>query len=189
VDQADAIDVVTARLEAMYPGLEPLHWSTVYRWSEGSDAALDGISIYRLESPPHWHYVSYGMSTWGFEFSFRVARGAETEPPQWPGPLLQQLGRYVYNTGEPFGPEHYVPWGGPITNVEPTALVAMVFAVDPVLGTVSVGGDPLTFLSPIGITQSEYEVCAQDRPEDVLADLLAGNPLGVIDLRRGSSTY
>jgi hypothetical protein len=57
------------------------------------------------------------------------------------------------------------------------------------LGTVSVGGDPLTFLSPIGITQSEYEVCAQDRPEDVLADLLAGNPLGVIDLRRGSSTY
>lgn len=185
MDAADAIDAVSARLATAYPGQQPRHFGTVRRFAEGGGAPLDGISVYSAE-PRHWHFVSYGMSPWGFEFSFRVVRGLEDEPPQWPIPLLQKLGRYVYNTGEPFGPEHYVLWGGPITDAEPTALVALVFTADPVLGRVPVGGEELAFLTPIGITAAEFEVCAQDRPEAVLAELRAVSPLGVVDLRRGS---
>jgi suppressor of fused-like protein len=116
----------------------------------------------------------------------RVARGEEHEPPQWPFAFLQRLGRYVYNTGEPFGPEHHVAWGGSIADTEPTALVALVFAVDPVLGTLRIGDEVLEFLMPLGITGDEYALCAEDRPEAVLAQLLAADPLGVVDLRRAS---
>jgi hypothetical protein len=185
LDETDAIDAVNARLAVVYPGQQPRHFGTVRRFAEGGGAPLDGISVYAGD-PAHWHFVSYGMSPWRFEFSIRVTRRSETEPPWWPIPFLQQLGRYVYDTGEPFGPEHYVPWGGPITDAEATALVALVFAADPVLGVVEVGSERLSFLSPIGITAAEYEVCAQDRPEAVLAELLAASPLGVIDLRRRS---
>ena len=49
-----------------------------------------GISIYRAEDPPHWHFVTYGFSElyskesddpavsgWGFELTFRLVRGEE----------------------------------------------------------------------------------------------------------------
>jgi suppressor of fused len=184
MDEADAIDAVNARLAEVYPDQQPSHFGTVRRFAEGGGAPLDGISVY-TGHPAHWHFVSYGMSPWGFEFSFRVARGSDAEPPQWALAFLQQLARYVYNTGEPFGPEHFVGWGGPITDAEPTALVALVFAADPVLGRVAVCGEMLTFLSPIGITDAEYEMCSQDLPGSVLTSLLAASPLGVTDLRRG----
>jgi hypothetical protein len=184
LDEADAIDAVNALLAEVYPGHEPRHFGTVRRFAEGGSAPLDGISVYAGE-PAHWHFVSYGMSPWGFEFSFRIARGPEAEPPQWPLVFLQQLGRYVYNTGEPFGPGHFIAWDGPIAAAAPTALVALVFAADPVLGSVVVGGERLAFLAPVGIIAAEFAACAQNRPEAVLAELLAASPLGVVELGRG----
>jgi Suppressor of fused protein (SUFU) len=184
VNDADAIDAVNARLAEVYPAQPLHHFGTVRRFAEGG-APLDGFSVFRVESPPHWHFVSFGMSPWGFEFSLRVARGEESEPPQWPFAFLQRLGHYVYDTGEPFGPEHYVAWGGPITDAEPTALVALVFAADPVLGILKIDDEELVFLTPVGVTADEFALCATDRPEAVLAELLAADPLGVVDLRRG----
>lgn len=183
MDAADAIDAVMERLAQVYPGQEPAHWGTVRRWAEGGPDPLDGISAYTVENPSHWHYVSFGMAPWGFEFSFRLRRGEESEPPFWPVIFLQQLGRYVNNTGCPFGHEHYITWGGPITDAEPTDLVALVFTQDPVLGQMDVGGEALVMLSAIGLTEAQYAVCAEDRPEEALAEMLTANPLGVVSLR------
>jgi hypothetical protein len=188
MDELNALDAIQARLDQVYPGLQSQGWKTAHPWSLGGAAPLDWVSVYEIDQPPHWHYVSYGMSSWGFEFSFRLARGLEAEPPKWPWTFLQRLGRYVFDTGDPFGPEHYVPWGKPITDAEPTALVALVFSADPMLDSVAVGGERLVFLSPIGITAAEYQVCVQDRPEAVLTELLSGNPLGVVNLQRGCPT-
>jgi len=90
----------------------------VHRWRLGGPDPLDGISAYvRTEPVPHWHYISYGMSElyekesdnpeqsgWGFEFTFRLARNpADHEIPLWPANLMQNLARYVFQSGNWFG--------------------------------------------------------------------------------------
>lgn len=82
-----------------------------------------------LNIPPHWHYVTCGLSDLhgdgrvhavdniespeqrsglGFELTFRLVRPTvanyeakpnEDMPPIWPANLLQQLARYVFQTG------------------------------------------------------------------------------------------
>ena len=86
---------IAAKLASVYGEQEPKHWGTVMRYSEGGPDPLDGISAYRAENPPHWHYVTFGFSElyektsknkqesgWGFEFSFRLQRRkGEKSPP------------------------------------------------------------------------------------------------------------
>lgn len=83
-----------------------------------------------LNIPPHWHYVSFGLSDlhgdgrvhmtenienpeqrsgMGFELTFRLLRKPSSDyhekkpnedlPPIWPANLLQQLARYVFQSG------------------------------------------------------------------------------------------
>src|SRR5262249_52472719 len=127
------------------------------------------------------------VSGWGFELSFRVKRRREKEsPPEWPLPLLQKLARYVFNTKTPFDHEHYIRWGGPITLLERTKLEALIFAIDPLLGEINTPNGRLKFLNAIAITANEHEFAAGQGPEKLLPRVLAQNPLGVIDIKRGS---
>src|SRR5262245_45706547 len=96
------------KLASVYGDQEPKHWGTVMRYTEGGPDPLDGISAYRGDAPPHWHFVTFGFSElyektaenrnvsgWGFELSLRLKRGErENSPPEWPLPFLQQLARY-----------------------------------------------------------------------------------------------
>lgn len=82
-----------------------------------------------LNIPPHWHYVTFGLSDlhgdgrvhvsenienpeqrsgMGFELTFRLIKRSSVNgenkqqddlPPIWPANLLQQLARYVFQTG------------------------------------------------------------------------------------------
>ena len=193
-------DAIEKKLADAYGVQQPSHWGTIMRYGDGGPDPLDGISAYRGESPPHWHYVTFGLSElgekrspdkelsgWGFELSFRLKRcQGENAPPEWPLPLLQKLARYVYNTKMPFDHEHYIRWGGPITKEEQTALEAMVFTLDPVLGEISTPNGRVKFLDAIAITADEHQFADEQGPEKLLARLLPQNPLGVIDLERGS---
>ena len=80
-------EAIQAKLAAVCGPQEPKHWGTVMQYSEGGPDPLDGISAYRGENPPHWHYVTFGFSElhekrskdrevsgWGFELSFRLKR-------------------------------------------------------------------------------------------------------------------
>lgn len=68
--------------------------------------------------PPHWHYISFGLSDlhgdgrvhdlsgpeglagFGFELTFRLKREpGETTPPTWPATLMQSLAKYVFHSG------------------------------------------------------------------------------------------
>ena len=193
---------IAAKLASLYGEQEPKHWGTVMRYSEGGPDPLDGISAYRAEDPPHWHYVTFGFSEpyqktsknkqesgWGFELSFRLQRRkGEKSPPEWPLPFLQKLARYVFNTGNAFGDEHYIAWGGPITPQERTQLEALVFSTDPVLSEIKTPHGKLKFLRVIGTTAEEHAFAGEEGPEKLLARLLKDNPLGVVDLKRKSAS-
>jgi hypothetical protein len=90
-DPVPGWDAINAALEPTYGEVEPLHWGTVKRWRNGGPDPLDGISAYRVDGPPpHWHFVSYGLSElyrkesedpevsgWGIELTFRLGREVE----------------------------------------------------------------------------------------------------------------
>jgi hypothetical protein len=193
-------NAIEAHLKSVYPGQEPKHWGTVMRYAEGGPDPLDGISAYRVADPPHWHWIGFGMSElgkkqsknkavsgWGFEFSLRLQRPArQATPPEWPIVFLQKLARYVYNTSNPFEHEHYIAMGGPIAPGEDTELTALLFATDLVLKRIDTPNGRVEFLTAIGITDADREYAASEGPEKLLRLLLAANPLGVTDLRRGS---
>src|SRR5215469_6617677 len=192
-------EAIEAKLATLYTQ-QPQHWGTMMRWGDGGTDPLDGISAYVAEEPPHWHFVTFGFSElgqkvspdkevsgWGFELSLRLARQArEDSPPQWPVGFLQSLARYVFKNKMPFDDEHYIRWGGPITRLEETRLEALVFATDPQLGEISTPNGRVKFLSAIGITSDEHAFAAAQGPEKLLARLRSQNPLGIVDLGRGS---
>src|SRR5262245_17012651 len=126
-------DAISTKLTTVYGNQEPKHWGTIMRYSDGGPDPLDGISAYKVEQPPHWHFVTFGLSElgdkrskdknvsgWGFELSLRLnRRNHEKSPPEWPVIFLQKLARYVFNNSMPFDHEHYIRWGAPITRDEP----------------------------------------------------------------------
>src|SRR5437868_6371298 len=118
---------INAALAPIYgEGEPPYHYGPVLPAMLGGKDPLQGISIYDHPLPvPHWHFVTYGFSElyekesddpevsgFGFELTFRLARQEET-PPGWVLNFLQNLGRYVFQTGNAFDIGHYLDCQGP----------------------------------------------------------------------------
>src|SRR5262245_14905878 len=134
-------DAIAVHLSKIYGKQEDKHWGTIMRWGDGGPDPLDGISAYKVDDPPHWHFIGFGLSElgekkskdkdisgWGFELTLRVKRAKnEKSPPEWPIVFLQKLARYVFNTRNPFDHEHYIRMGGPITHDVDTKLEALIF--------------------------------------------------------------
>ncbi|MGI5245902.1 suppressor of fused domain protein [Dactylosporangium sp. CA-139066] len=189
-------DAIDAALERLYPGPEPL------RWTVGDLAPLDRVRFYRRVEPvPHWHAVSYGMSElygkqsdnpdesgWGFEFTFRLRREpGEAEPPVWAANFLQNLARYVFETGNWFEPNHHMDLNGPIALEQRHTLIrAVAFAEDPELGTIETSNGTVQFLQVVGLTPDEYEATQAWSVRDFLELMARRVPLLITDLRRAS---
>jgi suppressor of fused-like protein len=201
-DSAPGWEAIDGALRPLYGEQQPKHYGTVIKWSEGGPDPLDGISAYRRDGgAPHWHFVSYGLtelyakesddrevSGYGFEFTFRLAcRPDDDTPPIWAMNLLQNLARYVFQTGNVFGPGHHIHLNGPIALGQTTDICAAVFAADPELADTSSPHGSLSFLQLIGITEDELEA-VQAWNADSFTELLAAttSPLMVTDLARRS---
>lgn len=199
-ESAPGREAIDGAVAPLYPGQEPRHWGTFIKWMLGGPDPLDGVSAYRADGPaPHWHYVSYGMSElyakewddrersgWGFEFTFRLAREADDEPPTWPVNLLQNLARYVFESGNAFGHGHYIPANGPIASDRATDLVALLFLRDAELPPIDTPHGRVEFLQVVGITSDEYETCRAWSSERFAEMLRQATPLLVTDLERKS---
>jgi hypothetical protein len=192
---------IDAALRPLYGDTEPRHFGTIMRWRVGGSDPLDGVSAYRRDD--HWHYVSYGMtelydkesdradeSGWGFEFTIRVARPAgEQAPPHWPIGLLQNIGRYVFRSGNTFGVGHHMNLNGPISSAATGTLIrAVAFTDDPELPPIETPHGAMRFLQVVGLTLAEYEAVEAWRATAVLAVLEPYLPLLVTDLDRRSLT-
>lgn len=178
----DAIDAV---LERVYADQAPLHWGTIIKWSLGGPDPLDGTSAY--DAGDHWHYVSYGLtelydkesedpdeSGWGFELSFRLDKAdARDAPPVWPVGFMQNLARYVFETGNVLSPGDHMSCNGPIGLDDRTALTAILVAHDPGLPKrVQSPHGAFGFHQIVGITSDELDA-AQTYDGAKLAELIA----------------
>ncbi|XP_050082275.1 suppressor of fused homolog [Anopheles aquasalis] len=130
----------------IYPDqTNPLQVTTVLKYWLGGQDPLDYISMYHNAGdaerniPPHWHYVSFGMSDlhgdgrvhladtsggleprsgMGFELTFRLVKppnaSPDERPPTWPANLLQSLAKYVFQSGNRLCVGDNIPWRRPL---------------------------------------------------------------------------
>lgn len=190
-------DAIDAACRELYGDQEPAHWGTAIPWELGGPDPLRGVSAYDVGD--YWHYVSYGMtelyekeseivdlSGWGFEFSFRLKKSGDA-PPIWPVSLLQNLGRYVFGTGNVLEDGDYMPFNGPISAESETELVGGLFVDDPTLATRETENGEVAFRQLIAVTEEEL-FAAQRWNTHGVAALLREVGAEVTDLGRGSWT-
>lgn len=188
-------------VDPLYGGREPeLHWGTIVRWRLGGPDPLDGISAYRADHPPHWHFVSYGLSElyqkesddkavsgWGFELTFRLARAAgDRQVPLWPIGFLQNLARYVFQSGNVLNPGDHLDLHGPIALERETSIRAALFALDPQLDSIDTANGRLQFVQVVGITLDEYQATQEWISDEMIKLLARRSPMLVTDLDRRS---
>lgn len=194
----DAIEEAATKL---YGDQEPKHYGTLISYMLGGQDPLDGLSAYQVETPaPHWHIITFGFSElygkesenaeysgYGFELSFRVTRAQdEEEPPAWALNLLQNMGRYVFNSGNVFAAGDYLDANGPICLGADTELTALAFIPDPELGILHTPNGRVDFLQMVGITEDELEAMKVWNTEGLLEAGEAQIPGYLTDLSRTS---
>ncbi|KAG8186106.1 hypothetical protein JTE90_003188 [Oedothorax gibbosus] len=202
---------------AIYPDQpNPLQVAALVKYWLGGPDPLDYISMYSNPGnpeagiPPHWHYVSFGLSDlhgdgrvhgrdglssgFGFELTFRLARGPGDGPvpPTWPAAILQALAKYVFQTENTLCAGDHVSWHCPLDNSE-SRVQHMLMCEDPQLGTVATPFGPVAFVQIVGALQEELHA-AQGWNGPGVVDLLRGAPGAggswlVTDMRRRESLF
>jgi hypothetical protein len=201
--EAPGWDAIDRALQALYAARQPLHWAPPLHGVAGGNDPLAGVSAWRstFGGRPHWHYVSYGftdlysketdvaeVSGYGFELTMRVVdpEGGD-DAPTWPVSVMQNLGRYVFSSGNPFGAGHHLPFNGPIALGRKTELVAGALIKDPQLA--AGGRSPFgsfEFLQLVGLTQQEYDAIYRWDTHRFLDAAATYDPALLTDLPRGA---
>jgi suppressor of fused len=171
-DESPGWHAIDTALRPVYGEREPYHVGTVLPYALGGPDPIHGISAYKNAEPrPHWHFVTYGFSElwtkestdpdvsgYGFELTFRsVCKATEKKPPNWALNFLQNLGRYVFETGNTFGVGHTMPLNGPIEQGSNTRIHAVSFCHDPQLPPMATVNGRVEFLQIVGLTMDELE--------------------------------
>jgi len=172
-DEVPGWAAIDRALAPIYKGADPhAHFGSALPHSlGGSRGPIQGISVYLRDEPvPHFHFVTYGFSDlmrketddpdisgFGFELTFRLARGSgEDKVPEWAVTMLENLGRYVFRTGDRFAAGHKLrPAPGTFHD---SALVGIVFADDPELAEIHSQFGKARFVQVVGITDDEYKL-------------------------------
>lgn len=149
-----------------------------------------------LNIPPHWHYVSFGLSDlhgdgrvhqpdlidcaerrsgMGFELTFRLVRhktepstiAVAERPPTWPANLLQALARYVFQTGNRLCAGDNVPWRKSLDN-STSKIQHLLIASDPQLPRTQTPYGWVDFCQIVGVTDAELEQASRWNGNGVL---------------------
>ncbi|WP_158264822.1 suppressor of fused domain protein [Blastopirellula marina] len=195
-------DAISKQLDSVYGVQEPMHYGTVLPFSLGGKDPLQGISVYRNrdEDGDWFHYVTYGFSElydkesedpewsgFGFEMTFRLATyDIDKEPPTWPLNVLQNLARYVFQSGNIFQPGHSLPFNGPIMIGSPTKIRGGFFVIDDLLGSIETPNGRVEFLQLVGCTEDEILELKRWNAAGFEATMRQINPRLLTDLDRDS---
>ncbi|KAI2797402.1 hypothetical protein BLOT_015496 [Blomia tropicalis] len=202
----------------VYPNqTNPLQVTAVLKYWLGGPDPLDYISMYLNDGdeenniPPHWHYVSFGLSDlhgdnrvhpatdtstpsgFGFELSFRLKKeDDEQSPPTWPASVMQALAKYVFQTSNILCTGDHVSWHCPLDNSE-SRIQHMLMTEDPQLGTALTPFGSVTFVQIVGVCLEELQAAQQWNGTGVI-DLLktvsaAGGKWLLTDMRRGETIF
>ena len=205
-DAAPGWDAIDSQLKPVYGSQEPKHWGTVIKHMLGGPDPIDGISAYQCKDGgmDHLHFITYGYTSlyydeesvsndysgFGFEMTFRLAsKLPPTEEPIWVCNLLQNLAKYVFDSGRWFEPYHWIPANGPIRLDYETDIVGLAFIADPVLEPINSPHGRVEFVQAFGITQNELDMFkdAKQTAEELINFYRKTNPLLVTDLARKNS--
>lgn len=199
-------DSINEALNRLYNEQEPKHFGTKIKYIEGGNDPLDGISIYKNKKhEEHLHYISYGLtelyydvqscdspfSKYGFEITFRI-KEQQADGLIWPMSLMQNLARYVFESGKWFAEYNYIGCNGPIRTETNTNITAIVFVIDPELKEINSPHGLIQFIQVVGITNDEYEKIRQTSDFDLRVSLIQklvdelkkNNPLLITDIER-----
>lgn len=202
----------------IYPDqVNPLQVTALLKFWLGGPDPLDYISMYANSGipheniPPHWHYISFGLSDlhgdgrvhdvtgpeglsgFGFELSFRLRREPEeTAPPTWPATLMQSLAKYVFQSGNALCSGDHVSWHCALDNSE-SRMQHMLMTTDLQLKTAHTPFGTVDFIQIVGICTEELKAAQQWNGAGIL-DMItrmpsAGGPWHVTDMRRGESIF
>ncbi|RYG19331.1 MAG: suppressor of fused domain protein [Chitinophagaceae bacterium] len=193
---------IDAELDKIYPNQEPQHFGTLIKYMLGGEDPLDGMSVYENNAQePHLHFVSYGLSElyydeekaggefskFGFELTFRLKKEGN-EDFHWAMNLMQNLAKYVFQSGKWFEEFHFIPANGPIKLESDTDITALAFVEDPQLGKINTPHGEVTFLQMVGLTTAEYNQLKENpktyETEKLIVKLKENNPLLITDLNR-----
>ncbi|SEN95537.1 Suppressor of fused protein (SUFU) [Flavobacterium sp. CF108] len=195
---------IDKEFERLYPDQEPKHFAPAISYILGGEHPLDGVSIYESKKQTdHFHFVTYGFSElyydenkiedefskWGFELTFRLKPFAEDNGnPSWVIALLQNIAKYVFDSGNWFEEFHYMPANGPIRLDTETDITALVIVADPEIEKKQTPHGELSFLQIVGITSAEYEAIKENpgTVEELVNKLKENNLLLITDLTRKS---
>ena len=196
-------DAINSRLIEVYGKQEPKHWGTLIKHMLGGPDPLDGISAYECVDGgyEHLHFCTFGytslyydeeavggdFSRFGFEMTFRLATQLPpSEEPMRVCNLLQNIARYVFESGRWFEPYHWLPANGPIRLDYDTDIVGLAFLNDPKLAAVDSPHGRVEFIQAFGITQKELDGFADTKAtaETLIESHRKTNPLLVTDLSR-----
>jgi hypothetical protein len=172
-DDAPGWLAIDEALQKLYPNQEPKHWAATPHYSVGGNDPIDGISFYEAyhDGKLYYHFVTYGFSNlyydedyvdedfskFGFELTFRLKPyPLDKDGPAWVFHLLQNIARYVFNSGKWFEPHHFMPVNGQIRLDSDTKLTGIAFLTDPELGKINTPHGEVQFLQMFGITDEEY---------------------------------
>ncbi|MFO0596812.1 MAG: suppressor of fused domain protein [Myxococcaceae bacterium] len=177
------------RREAMATALEAVR---ARLWGEQGQplTTVAGVTIAfaALEKPKaHWHLMTFGLATRGFELSLRVLRAKEElAPPAWPVTLLTTLieratsGVLHGDTNQVLLLEQGLAPG--LT----TDLTGLIFAVDPGAGTLKTAFDEAPVLLVVPVTADEVRTVREWSPSGLVDVLSKVDPLLLTDLERAS---
>lgn len=200
-DAAPGWEAIDAALAPLYPGQEPKHVAPIIPAMLGGSDPLHGISAWkRLEPVPHWHFVSYGLtelfgkdwddpeiSGFGFELTFRLACDpADADPPMWAFSLLQNIARYVFQSGNVLNDGEWMHGNGPIALDTGTLLCSLAFIHDPELPAIDTPHGRMAFLQMVGLTLDEEAAAKRWQTRRLLETFLPHMPLWITDLMRPS---
>ena len=192
-DVAPGVTAIATAMARLYGyEQEPRHWSNE-GWAgaggQGQDP-LEGVSAFPASD--HWHYVTYGLtrlheddsafpvrpgvSGFGFELTFRVARHAGSEAPYWPVQMLQRLARYVFRSSNVFRAGDHMELNGPLGGLRNTQLEALLFTNDPELPTLETRNGTIEFVQVFGVASDEIDAVRDWRCDGFLELAAARNP-------------
>lgn len=201
--EAPGWDAIDEAVHKLYGDQSPKHYGTMIPYSLGGDDPLTGISAFEASLPtPHWHFITYGFSElyekesenleysgFGFELTFRLPKeDSDTEPPSWALNLLQNMGRYVFGSGNIFQSGDYLDANGPIRLESDTQLTALAFIHDPQLPEIDTPNGKVEFIQMVGITRDELEAMQTWSTKGFLQASEEHMPLYITDLDRSSLT-
>lgn len=190
-------------IEKLYSGQDPKHWAATPHYAVGGKDPIDGISFYEAyhKGELYYHFLTYGFSNlyyneehvgddfskYGFELTFRIKPyHLDKDGPTWVFHLIQNIARYVFNSGKWFEPFHYMPANGQIRLNSDTKLTGIAFLLDPELGEIKTPHGEVQFLQMFGITDEEYNELksAEIDASHLINEHSKNNPLLITDLGR-----